>query len=110
MKHDLLHIQGKPYVLVPLHEYRMLVEGRPAQAAPEQQLPDEILDALTARQESPLRILRRHRGLTQEQLAEASGISRPYLTEMEKGQKAGSIRVLRAVANSLNVDVGYLVG
>ena len=88
----------------------MLVEGQPAEAAPEQQLPDEVLDALTARQESPLRILRRHRGLTQEQLAEASGISRPYLTEMEKGQKAGSIRVLRAVANSLNVDVGYLVG
>lgn len=108
MKHDLLHIQGKPYVLVPLHEYRELVTGT---AVPtEDPLPSEVLDALTARQESPLRILRRHRGLTQQQLAEAAGLSRPYLTEMEKGRKPGSLRALRAVAQSLNVDMSYLVG
>ena len=108
MKHDLLHIQGKPYVLVPLHEYRELVTGETVPAS--DPLPGEVLDALTARQESPLRILRKHRGLTQAQLAEASGLSRPYLTEMEKGRKAGSLRALRAVAQSLNVDIGYLAG
>ena len=111
MKHDLLHIQGKPYVLVPLHEYRAMVEGTPANESRDQTpLPDDILDALTARQESPLRILRKHRGLTQQELAEAAGLSRPYLTEMEKGHKSGSVRALRAVAKSLNVDMSYLVG
>ena len=106
MKHDLLHIQGKPYVLVPLHEYRELVTGESVPTT--DPLPSDVLDALTARQESPLRILRRHRGLTQQQLAEAAGLSRPYLTEMEKGRKAGSLRALRAVAKSLDVDLSYL--
>ncbi len=27
MKYDLLHIQGKPYVLVPLHDYRDLTNS-----------------------------------------------------------------------------------
>jgi len=108
MKHDLLHIQGKPYVLVPLHEYRELVTGTSVPA--EDPLPSDVLDALTARQESPLRILRRHRGLTQQQLAEAAGLSRPYLTEMEKGRKPGSLRALRAVAKGLDVDISYLAG
>jgi DNA-binding XRE family transcriptional regulator len=108
MKHDLLHIQGKPYVLVPLHQYRELVTG--TSVPTEDPLPSDVLDALTARQESPLRILRRHRGLTQQQLAEAAGLSRPYLTEMEKGSKPGSLRALRAVAKSLDVDISYLAG
>ena len=108
MKHDLLHIQGKPFVLVPLHDYRQLT------TAPTQEgnaaLPDGVLDALAAQQESPLRILRRHRGLTQQQLADASGLSRPYLTEWDRGRKNGSVRALRAVARTLAVDMHYLAG
>ena len=96
MKHDLLHIQGKPFVLVPLHEYREMTQAPDTGDAV---LPDTVLDALAAQQESPMRILRRHRGLTQQQLADAAGMSRPYLTEMEKGRKSGLTCVsLRAVA------------
>jgi hypothetical protein len=29
---------------------------------------------------------------------------------MEKGRKTGSLRALRAVAQSLNVDIGHLAG
>ncbi len=104
MKYDLLHIQGKPYVLVPLHEYRELTgEQKPTD------LPAEVLDKLTAREESPLKILRKHRGLTQKDLAGLSGISRPYLTEIETGKKDGSIRAMKALADVLKVDLSLLV-
>lgn len=102
MKYDLLHIQGKPYVLVPLHDYRNLSDGE------DTTLPASVLDQLTARQESPLKILRKHRGLTQKDLADAAGISRPYLTEIETGKKDGSLRAMKSIAAILNVNVGLL--
>lgn len=104
MKYDLLHIQGKPYVLVPLHDYRELTSASVAESA----LPDDILDQLSAGQDHPLKIIRTHRGMTQAELATASGISRPYLTEIETGKKDGSIRAMKALAQALNVDVGHL--
>ncbi len=109
MKHDLLHIQGKPYVLVPLHEYRVMTGGENAEQTGEKGLPGDILDTLAARQDTPLRILRKDRGLTQQELADAVGLSRPYLTEMEKGRKPGSVKTLRALANALSVDTRHLL-
>jgi DNA-binding XRE family transcriptional regulator len=106
MKHDLLHIQGKPYVLVPLHEYRTITDES---GKTEGGLPDDILDALSAKQESPVRILRKFRGLTQEALAEAAGLSRPYLTEIEKGRKTGSVGAVQAIARALSVSVRHLM-
>jgi DNA-binding XRE family transcriptional regulator len=103
MKYDLLHIQGKPYVLVPLHDYRAMTSGDAGS-----DLPDDILDRLAAKQESPVRILRKFRGLTQADLAKKAGISRPYLTEIETGKKDGSIRAMKALAEVMGVTVGVL--
>lgn len=103
MKYDLLHIQGKPYVLVPLHDYREILGG-----PGDDVLPDEILDALAEGGESAIRILRKYRGLTQKDLAEKAGISRPYLTEIETGKKDGSLRAMRSLAAVLKVDVGLV--
>lgn len=101
MKYDLLHIQGKPYVLVPLHDFRTMTGG-----SSDASLPKDVLDKLTARQESPVKIVRKHRGLTQEELAKKAGISRPYLTEIETGKKDGSLRAMKNIAKVLNVSVG----
>lgn len=105
MKYDLLHIQGKPYVLVPLHDYREM-----SSTSGENDLPDEVLDALSARQQHPIKIIRKFRQMTQNDLAEASGISRPYLTEIETGKKDGSIRAMKSIAQALEVSVGELTG
>ena len=101
MKYDLLHIQGKPYVLVPLHDYREMSSGDT-----QSDLPDDILDRISARQEHPIKIIRKFRNMTQNDLAEKSGISRPYLTEIETGKKDGSIRALKSLAQALDVAVG----
>lgn len=103
MKYDLLHIQGKPYVLVPLHEYREMAGG-----ANDDNLPPEILDKLAAKQEHPVKILRAYREMTQAQLAKKAGVSRPYLTEIETGKKDGSVRALKSLARALGVGVGAL--
>ncbi len=103
MKYDLLHIQGKPYVLIPLHDYRAMTG-----AGNDNKLPEEILDQLAAKKSSPVKILRKYRGMTQEELAEKAGISRPYLTEIETGRKDGSMRAIKALAAILEVDVGLL--
>ena len=73
-----------------------------------EELPADILDALTAREYSPIKILRKYRKLTQTQLADQAGISRPYLTEIETGKKDGSIRAMKALAEVLGVNVGLL--
>lgn len=103
MKYDLLHIQGKPYVLIPLHDYRSMIGTKD-----DNKLPSTVLDALTAGQDSPVKILRKHRGLTQVELAKKAGISRPYLTEIETGKKDGSLRAMKALADILGVNVGVL--
>lgn len=106
MNHDLLHIQGKPYILLPLHEYRMMT----GTAQPhESDLPDEVLDRIFARTEHPVKILRNHRGVTQVELAQAANLSRPYLTEIETGKKEGSISAIKALAEALNVPPGLLI-
>lgn len=105
MKHDLVHIQGKAYVLVPLHEYR----GMTAAPVGQTDLPAEIMDRLFARSENPIKILRKFRGMTQAELAEVSGLSRPYLAEIETGRKDGSITALKNLALSLNAPLTLLI-
>jgi len=106
MNHDLLHIQGKPYMLVPLHEYRMLAGSAGQQGG---DLPEDIKDTLFAGSENPVKILRKYRSLTQAELAQSAGLSRPYLTEIETGKKNGSIAALKAIAEALRVDAGLLI-
>ena len=55
-----------------------------------------------------LRAVRRHRGLTLEQLAEQTGLTKSYLSKIERGQSTPSIAVALKVARALDVDVGRL--
>ena len=57
---------------------------------------------------NPVRVWREYRGLTQQQLADAAGISKPYLSQIESGKRTGSAAVLRALADALAVDVDEL--
>lgn len=48
--------------------------------------------------------LRRHRGITQENLADRLGLSRKYIAEIEQGRKVISIWRLFQIANAIGVD------
>jgi transcriptional regulator with XRE-family HTH domain len=52
---------------------------------------------------------REYRGLTQEALAEAAGVGKSYISQIEAGKKTGAVRVLRTLAETLAVDIEDLV-
>lgn len=56
-----------------------------------------------------LRVLRQQRGLTLQELADRAGLSRSYLSEIERGKKQPSIKVLETIASALNVSLEVLV-
>ena len=60
--------------------------------------------------ESPVRIWREKRGLTQRALAAAAAIPAGYLSEIETGKKPGSVAAYRALAKTLAVPMEDLVG
>tara|TARA_B100000242_G_scaffold294325_1_gene276387 strand:+ start:3278 stop:3520 length:243 start_codon:yes stop_codon:yes gene_type:complete len=72
-------------------------------------LPDHVMDALAARQNHPVKILRKFYGMTQEELAEKAGMSRSYLTEIETGSKEGSLKTMKALASVFGVELGLLI-
>lgn len=106
MKHDLLHIQGRPYMLVPLHDYRAMSTGSEDAYG---DIDADILDLIHARAEHPVKILRKFRRMTQEDLAASSGLSRPYLAEIETGKKDGSVGAIKMLAAALAVPPGLLL-
>jgi len=55
-----------------------------------------------------LRAVRRQRGLTLEALAEQTGLTKSYLSKIERRQSTPSITVALKVAGALDVDVGRL--
>jgi transcriptional regulator with XRE-family HTH domain len=55
-----------------------------------------------------LRAVRRQRGLTLEQLADQTGLTKSYLSKIERGRSTPSIAVALKVARALDVDVGRL--
>lgn len=52
--------------------------------------------------------LRKMRGMTQEQLAEAAGIGRTHLNRIESGKYGVQIEVLQAVAEALHMTVDLI--
>jgi len=122
MKAQIIEKNGKPeYAVIPYADYlrmlafmedkadaRVVAEFYDSYAAGlEPLVPAEIL-----RRElegvSPMKLWREHRGLTQQALADQSGISKPYLSQIESGKRQGTVETLSAIARVLNVPLEFL--
>ena len=113
---------GKPeWAVLPYSMYRRMVEeiemlqdvhaydeAKRAMEEGEELVPAEVVDALLEGQ-SPIRVWRTYRGLTQRALAEAAGISVSYLSQLESGRRKGSTEVLTAIARALRVSLEDVV-
>ncbi len=119
MKMETITREGQEFVLVPMNEYEQLLEDiemladikdyREAKLFDEETFPGEVIDRMILKDENPIRVYREYRGLTQQQLADKVGIQRAYLTEIETGRKAGSIKTLKAIAQVLGIDLDDIV-
>ena len=109
-------------ITIPLAEYQRLVELdedaidvaaanevlAKLAAGTEELIPaafaDRIIDG-----ESPLRVYRDYRGLTQVALSAASGVNRVQIAEIEARKKTGSVATLKKLATALKLDLDDLV-
>lgn len=57
----------------------------------------------------PLSVWRRYRGMTQQELGEAAGIGKSYISQIESGAKTGSVKCLHRIAEVLGVDLDDLI-
>ena len=109
-------------ITIPLGEYKRMqaaVEDLADLQAHDRALADiaagreERVPALYVRRmiagESPLRVWRTLRGLTQSALARASGVNRVQIADIEARRKNGSVETVRKLAEALGVAVDDLV-
>jgi antitoxin component HigA of HigAB toxin-antitoxin module len=57
----------------------------------------------------PVKAWREHRRLTLQALADAAGVSKPYVSQIEGGKRAGTAATLRKLAAALGVAPGALL-
>ena len=73
-------------------------------AGEDEYVPVELTQRLMAG-EVPVRVWRRHRGLSARALAVRAGISAAYLSQIETGKKPGSFEAMAKLARALGVDM-----
>ena len=71
-------------------------------------IPSAVADRLIDG-ESPVRVWRDYRGLTQKQLSEKSNVKQSAISMIERGRRQGNIETLKSLANALGVLVDDLV-
>ena len=74
----------------------------------EELIPSDVVDRLLTG-EAPLRVWREFRQLTQVAFAQASGVNRVQIVEIEAGRSTGSVHTLYKLATALSVDVDDLI-
>ena len=79
-----------------------------AMAKDEESVPAEFVKRMIEG-ESPVRVYRDLRGLTQVQLGERSGVNRVQIADIEAGRKAGSVNTVRKLADALSVTIDDLI-
>lgn len=119
MSVQFIQLNETEYAVIPAAEYRVLVERAEMasdiaaydQAKAElvcgddEIIPEDIVNQLLDGN-NPVKVWRKYRGLTQEQLANAVGVTKQYIGQMEKGSQAsGKLETLRRVAEALSVDL-----
>jgi ribosome-binding protein aMBF1 (putative translation factor) len=74
----------------------------------EEGLPIELADRLLAG-ESPVRVWREHRGLSLTALADQAPIGKGYLSQIENGERTGTIGTIKKLAQALRVEPDDLI-
>jgi DNA-binding XRE family transcriptional regulator len=116
---QLIERDGKPeWAVLPYEEYLKLLEQAEMledirdydvakaelERGEDELIPSEVVYAILDG-ENPIKVWRDYRGLTQQQLADAAGISKPYLSQIETGKRTGTTDILSAIAKALDVSL-----
>ena len=91
-----------------LQDIRAYDEAKMAIEEGEELIPSEVIYAILDGA-NPIRVWREYRELMQQQVAEAAGISVPYLSQIESGKRKGRAEVLAAIAKALGLSLDDVV-
>jgi len=120
---QIIERDGKPeWAVLPYEEYLQLLEqtelledirdfdtiSAAIEHGDEELIPAKVVYAILDG-ENPIKVWREYRGLTQQQLANAAGISKPYLSQIETGKRKGTTEILSAIAKALEVSLDDVV-
>jgi ribosome-binding protein aMBF1 (putative translation factor) len=89
--------------LVALQEFHHALD-----AGQEELIPSDVVEKLVSGQ-SPIKVWRQYRGLSQAQLAKEIGVSQAYVAQLETRQRQGKPTVLKNIADALGVIVDDLI-
>ena len=70
-------------------------------------LPFEVVKRM--RTQNRIKVLREHRQMTQQDLADAVGMNRLYLSQIETGRATGGLKTLTRIAKALKAPLDMLV-
>jgi DNA-binding XRE family transcriptional regulator len=118
MNAQIIRQGGKPaFVVIPIQEWRRIeatLEDRIDSAVvrtflenPSETFPDSVVKAILDDVHT-VKVLREYRGMTQSQLADASGTSARYISQLERGIRRASRKLLVKLARALRVEPGLL--
>jgi DNA-binding XRE family transcriptional regulator len=123
----------KTFVVIPLEDYEALRRAANDRAFADEDADDEAFAAQAALNnnmailndrhlamsaaewarihagEAAIKVIRQHRGLSQQALAGAAGIAQPQLSAMESGKRGGTVQTLKRLADALRVPMDALV-
>lgn len=113
---------GEEMAVLPKADYDKLIEALEDQediaaarsfreklvAGEEELIPSEFVNRMIDG-ESKIRVWRDYRGMTAKALADAAGISAPYLSQIESGVREGSLDAMKKIADALGITIDELV-
>jgi DNA-binding XRE family transcriptional regulator len=70
-------------------------------------VPEEVVNRLVAG-ESPIKVWREYRGLSQRALAARADLNFAYLSQLERGARKGPTETMRKIAEALDLEFGDL--
>ena len=122
MSIQIIERDRKPeWAVIPYEIYQVLVEdseilqdirdyeaAKKAMESEEELIPSDVVNAILTG-ERPIKVWRKYRGFTQQQLSSMAGITKAYLSQIETGKRTGTTDVLTKIAKSLGLALDDIV-
>ncbi len=123
MKAQIIEKDGRPeWAVIPYSEYERLLEAaeslddvrdydavnKALSSGGEELVPADIADQLI-NGENPVRVWRKHRGLSLSELAAVCKLTPAAVSQIETGKRSPSIEKIKAIAAALSVDVDDII-
>jgi DNA-binding XRE family transcriptional regulator len=114
MKTQIIEKDGKPaFVVLTVEDYNALISDEEFMVQTREydsgtRYPSDVVDRIIDGQNA-LKVIREWKNMTQEVLAEATGLSKNFISMLETGRRNLTDKTARKLASKLDVDIDALL-